>query len=406
LLPQSITIQPQFKLQRQQRRIVISFLHQSHSIAIISIFALATVNDLEASSVRVDMAVNSFLLGRRGSNLFVLLLYLISMEIVASATTGEFSVRRLRLRFEKPYLVLSAPKKAIEEEHQELIEEERKEPIVVPYHILTRVGAMENTDVDEKCSSLLKQVTEGSEVTKDEYLRFLDLLTNGNMDYDDFTKLPAHFVNIFYSTACTSGQDCVHNLPTISLASSEVSTGLLQFFCSQVMSVTFTEVSVTFAYEIRYNSANITDEEFASCLERATENLLLDSFGCPYGEDQERRLISIDQMDSSRVGVGMDPLQDELERSAFRYLDETINSFPSGAPIEAPSSAPTVGGDGCEYTISATVSSFIDIRKLLMYHPSTSKCLVRINSHQFSPRPSTLLQHVTWPRSMRTFVAS
>lgn len=81
----------------------------------------------------------------------------------------------------------------------------------------------------------------------------------------------------------------------------------------------------------------------------------------------------------------MDPLQDELERSAFRYLDETINSFPSGAPsAEAPSSAPIVGGDGCDYTISATVTSFIDIRKLLMCRPS-SECLVRINSHRFSP---------------------
>jgi hypothetical protein len=348
---------------------------------IVSIFALASVNDLEASIVRVDMTANSFLLGRRGSNLFVLLLYLMSTEmIVASATTGEFSVRRLRLRFGKPYHVLLAPNEAISQDHEELIEEKRKEPIVVPAHILTRVGNMENTVAYEKCFSLLKQVAEDNEVTKDEYVRFLDLLTSSTMDYDDFTELPALFTNIFYSTTCTNGQDCVHNIPTISLASSEVSPGLLQFFCSQVMSLTFTEVSINFAYEIRFNSANITDEEFISCLESATENLLLDSFGCPYGEDQQRRLNSIDQMDSRRAGAGMDALQDELERSAFRYLDETINSFPSGAPREAPSSAPTVRGDGCDYTISATVTSFIDIRKLLMHRPF-SEYRVRINSH-------------------------
>jgi hypothetical protein len=289
------------------------------------------------------------------------------MEI-ASATTGDFSVRRLRLRFEK-----------------------RKEPIVVPAHILTTVDEMENTEAYEKCFSFLNQVAEDREVTRDGYVRFLHLLTNGTLDYDDFTKLPVLFMNVFYSTTCSSGQDCVHEMPTISLDSSAVSSGLQQFLCSQVMSVTFTEVSITFAYSSRYNSSKISNEDLSSCLESATENLLLDSFGCPYGESQQRRLNSIDQIDSSRVGADMDPLQDELERSAFRYLDETINSFPSGAPSEAPSPAPTGGGDSCDYTISATVDSFFEIRKLLMYRPS-SECLVRINSHLI---PSTLPQPVT-----------
>lgn len=347
------------------------------------------------------MTVNSFRLGRRGSNLFVLLLYLISMEIASA--TGDFSVRRLRLRFEKPYQVLSNPNEAVEEEHQELIEEERKEPLVVPAHILVRVGTnMENTEAYEKCFTLLNQVTEDSEVTRDGYVRFLDLLTNGKMDYDYFTELPELFVLMFYSTTCTSGQDCVHKMPTISLASSKVSSGLLQFFCNQVMSVTFTEVSITFGYTIRYNSAKVTNEDLTNCLESATENLLLDSFGCPYGEDQKRRLNSIDQIYSGRVGASIDPLQDELEKSAFRFLDETINSFLSEAPSEAPSSVPTVGGNGCDYTISATVNSITDIRKLLMCRQS-SDCLVQNNSHLV---PYSFPQHVPIPRAMRTFVAS
>jgi hypothetical protein len=314
----------------------------------------------------------------------VLLLCLISTEM-ASATTGDFSVRRLRLRFEKTYDVSSAPNEATEEDYTELIEEERKEPIVVPAHILATVDEMENTEAYEKCFSLLNQVAEDREVTRDGYVRFLHLLTNGTRDYDDFTELPVLFRNIFYSTTCSSGQDCVHEMPTISLDSSEVSSGLHQFLCSQVMSVMFTEVSIDFAYISRYNSSNISNEDLSSCLESATENLLLDSFGCPYGEDQQRRLNSIDQIDSSRVEADMDPLQDELERSAFRYLGETINSLPTGAPSEAPSP----GGDSCDYTISATVNSFIEIRKLLVHRPS-SECLVRINSHLI---PSTLPQH-------------
>jgi hypothetical protein len=310
----------------------------------------------------------------------VFLLCVISMEI-ASATTSDFSVRRLRQRSGNPYNVISTPYGATEEDYIELIKEERKEPLVVPVHILTKVvGEMENTEAYAKCYALLDQCTENDEVTRDEYVRFLHLLTNGTMDYDHFAELPVLFVNIFYSTTCTSGQDCVHNKPTIKLRSSKVSSGLLQFFCSQVMSVTLTEVSVTFAYTSRYNSSKISNDDLSSCLESATENLLLDSFGCPYGEDQQRRLNSIDQTDSLTVGAGMDPLQDELERSAFRYLDETINSFPSGPPsIEArspaPSPAPTVRGDGCDYTISATVNSFMEIRKSLM-HRLSSECLL------------------------------
>jgi hypothetical protein len=299
------------------------------------------------------------------------------MEI-ASATTSDFSVRRLRQRSEKPYNVIPTPYGATEEDYIELIKEERKEPLVVPAHILTRVDEMENTEAYAKCYALLDQCTENGEVTRDEYVRFLHLLTNGTMDYDDFTALPVLFVNIFYSTTCTSGQDCVHKMPTIKLRSSKVSSGLLQFFCSQVMTVTLTEVSVTFAYTSRYNSSKITNEDLSSCLESATENLLLDSFGCPYGEDQQRRLNSIDQLDSLTVGAGMDPLQDELEKSAFRYLDETINSFPSRAPSNgAPTPAPTVEGDSCDYTISATVNSFMEIRKLLLHRPS-SKCLLKL----------------------------
>jgi hypothetical protein len=306
----------------------------------------------------------------------VFLLCLISMEIASAS--GDFSVRRLRLRhFEHPYEVRTIGNDLTEEEREELFEKD-KEPIIVPAHILVSVGEMENNEAYEKCFNLLNQVTDDSEVTRAGYVEFLELLTNGDMVYDDFTRLPELFVLIFYSTTCTSGQDCVHEMPTISLASSKVSLGLLQFFCRQVMSVTFTEVSITFGYTIRYNSAKVTEEDLTNCLETATENLLLDSFDCPYGEDQERRLNSMDQIDSSRVGagvgVGMEPLQDELERSTFRYLNENINSFPSEAPSSAssslpssaPSSAPTVRGDGCDYTVSATIDAITDIRKLLM----------------------------------------
>jgi hypothetical protein len=300
----------------------------------------------------------------------VLIMYLISMEIASAS--GDFSVRRLRLRYDKPFRVSSIGNADIEEEGQEVIEEERKEPIAVPSHILTRIDDMESNGAYGKCFNLLNQVTQDGEVTRNEYVRFLELLTDGDMVYDDFTELPALFELIFYSTTCTSGQDCVHEMPTISLASSGVSLGLLQFFCRQVMSVTFTEVSITFGYTIRYDSANVTKEDLTDCLESATENLLLDSFGCPYGEEQQRRLNSIDQM-----VAGMDPLRDELERSAFRYLDENINSFPS----ESPSSAPTVGVHDCDYTISATADTITDIRKFFIYRPPSDCLVVRKNAH-------------------------
>lgn len=307
---------------------------------------------MKRSSACVDMTANCAPLRRRGSIFLVLLLCLFSGKIASAS--DDFSVRRLRQRYEVPYkLPSTTTSEPIEEEHKE------PGPIVVPSHILMNIDAMENTEAYEKCFGFLDEVSEDREVTRPEYVHFLELLTDGDMAYDDFTQLPQLFMMIFYSTTCTSGQDCVHEMPTISLAPSGVSLGLLQFFCRQVLSVTFTEVSITFGYTIRYNSAEVTDEDLSKCLETATENLLLDSFGCPYGEVERRRLDLVDQLDSSDVGTKMDFLQEELERSAFRYLQESMNSFPSQAPSPAPAVA-----DDCAYTISATVDTVIDIRTL------------------------------------------
>lgn len=139
-------------------------------------------------------------------------------------SSAEAAVRRLRRHYEEP-------------EGFDATEgsDGRKEPMVVPAHILMTVNDMENVEAYEKCFSLLNEVAEDDVVTRAGYVDFLGVLTNGDLAYDDFEELPDLYTLIFYSTTCTSGQDCVHENPTISLNPEGVSVGSLQFFCRQVM---------------------------------------------------------------------------------------------------------------------------------------------------------------------------
>jgi hypothetical protein len=359
------------------------------------------------------MANRFLLLQKRTSNflLLVLFFFLISGEIVTSSDAATVVVRRLRRKYESHAATPPIFQQDDSTHDQDALESKRlatdtrsdeqeedggrkEDPLVAPSHIMMMVNDMENMDAYEKCFTLLEQESGGDVVTRSEYVSFLGALTDGDLDYVNFDDLPELFKLIFYSTACTSGQDCVHENPSISLNTSGVSLRLQQFLCRQVMvgslldsscsrlvlylhslavphvsclldlfqNVTNTEVIVTFGYSIRYDSADVASGDLETCLEIATENLLLDSFDCPYDVTTERRrLSSTHSLDPGDGVVIHDPLVEEFTKSAFRYLEENLDSFPSAAPTPSPSPAAA----DCEYTITATVDSITDIRKLM-----------------------------------------
>lgn len=138
---------------------------------------------------------------------------------------------------------------------------------------------------------------------------------------------------------------------------------LTRVFCLFVLqSVTVTTVEITFGYSIRYDSSLVTEEDLDTCLSIATENLLLDSFNCSFDVsegDTQRRRLSVGQSDvvDPDTPAEFATLEKEFEREAFRYLKESLDSFPSPAPSPAPPP------EDCDYTVFATVDSIVTIRK-------------------------------------------
>lgn len=146
-------------------------------------------------------------------------------------------------------------------------------------------------DVDSeafhKCYNLLETfATTKDRVYQKEYLEFLLTISSGELVYSKFADLPAEFKTLFYATACSSGY--------ITVADTGNQLEWLRFFCQRVLTYTNTKISVSFEFSIKYLVAK---DKAASCLSRATENMLLDHFGCSYdnstvGDETARRLAT------------------------------------------------------------------------------------------------------------------
>ena len=177
---------------------------------------------------------------------------------------------------------------------------------------------LQDDDPYPACFDTLRQADADNSGTlsADDYLTFLKLISGNEVEADSLQNLSAVFTMIFYTAACAPpGRDCVDEEPAVDLDedSTGASADFLVFLCHQVLTFTFTTVTLTFEYTTRYNTAVTNEDQVSKCLETATENLLLSEVGecaMDLGEERRRRL---------RVGGGDDF---SLGFSSFRELDE------------------------------------------------------------------------------------
>jgi len=222
----------------------------------------------------------------------------------------------------------------------------------------------------EKCYSNLQRVSDDDKLYQPEYLEFLDLMTDGEVSYPDFRQLPALFVLVFYANACTNGFNCVDETPYISLVLEGVSSGLVPSFCYTIMQNIYTEATVTFEYTIRYNSQAIDEDQVASCLEIATENLLLDNFGCPYGDEEQRRALASGQHEEILSPLSFSSVQEEMDRERDLMMTEGLKEL----LIQQMS----MDTDDCRYAVDVTIDSITDFGKCIQ---ASVTMVVRTCSH-------------------------
>lgn len=204
----------------------------------------------------------------------------------------------------------------------------------------------------QKCHDTLDSISQQKQeqqqpqsgLTRSDFVTFVHMLGDSGMStaMTSFSDLPAVWIMIFYAAACSSGQDCVDEPPSVSLDRTGVSGALLEFFCQQALSSATTIAVLKFEYVLRYDetymkTAAVTEQDIAQCLETAAKHLLFDQVAqCSFtnkgsSRQRERRLT-----DRLRTVEHVDTrlLQDEEE-------DESASGKSSD------SSTPT----NCPYTV-------------------------------------------------------
>ena len=144
-----------------------------------------------------------------------------------------------------------------------------------------------------KCYSLMDEVAgNGGAVNRELYVEFLQLLTNGDINVGLFEDLPAVYVMIFYSSACTGDNDSCFGVldPALEVGSTEDPTTDLQFFCKQILKNTETVADAAFEYSIRYDPTTLDEASLATCLAEATVTVLLENLAGCTADTTARRL--------------------------------------------------------------------------------------------------------------------
>ena len=149
-----------------------------------------------------------------------------------------------------------------------------------------------------KCYSLMDEVAgNGGSVNRELYVEFLQLITNGDINVGQFEDLPAVYVMIFYTSACTGDNDSCFGVldPALEVGSTEDPTTDLQFFCKQILKNTETVADAAFEYSIRYDPTTLDEASLATCLAEATVTVLLENLaGCSSDTTARRLSNSLD----------------------------------------------------------------------------------------------------------------
>lgn len=228
------------------------------------------------------------------------------------------------------------------------------------------------------CYEQLESVAVDNKVLPPQYLRFLYNFSEGSANYTSLAQLPANLYLLFYTTACSSGQDCLTQEPFISTHQQGLSFSLLNFFCEEVYTYIDTSVELSFEYSIRYNSEVIADDEISQCVSAATKNILYENFGCSTQMD-----VTYRQLDSTKID----------DNSLVRGLKLVQPSIVTRDSTDSPDEA-------CPYSVTSEVV-FVNIRKFelcdLLVRCVCERTNDRISSHlplqRVSCRPPPLIHH-------------
>ena len=203
-----------------------------------------------------------------------------------------------------------------------------------------------------KCYSLLDEATSfsGGIMGQEEYVSFLMQMTDGELSFGRFSDLPALFVMIFYTAACTSGTNCLPgNRPQFEIGDTSDPNDVIQFLCQQTLKSTTSTAQSVFEYLIRYSTDTIDEADLATCLSTATVNVLLkDLAGCPV-------LTEVDTTGRKKQR------RNALLRNSDLYIQNRDRL--QQRRLQSLGSAGTDDDTMCDYDILVTADRFTELRK-------------------------------------------
>lgn len=266
----------------------------------------------------------------------ILLAWLLS----AAMGSPTASLRKLRLRAKRPLEPDQRGEKLI------------NEPDATSYDNADTISP----EAMAKCYAAIDEAAVNGQMCLAQYIDFLSALSG--KEYSSISEVPSIFVIVFYATACSSGQDCVNNTPVITVDSSSMHRSLLDFMCDEALTYTSTHVNVRFEFSIRYNSSAIPSEKITDCLNAATENLLLEHFGC-----NEPRRLSKDQ---AYLNERLYALVENRHRRLNLHQDPVI---PGSTYIR----------NNCAYSATSD-SNVLSLRKYLTYVTNSLSTLLMVHA--------------------------
>lgn len=199
-----------------------------------------------------------------------------------------------------------------------------------------------------KCYTLMEEIasTTGG-MNQQDYVEFLKLMTEGDINVDRFDQLASIYIMIFYTAACTTENDCIDpNVARIEIGTTEDPPGDLQLFCKSILKNTQTVADAAFEYSIRYNPTTLEEEALATCLAGASVNVLVE------------RLANCTVVGEDRRRIQEWNLQLPNGQSWNRFEIDQHNRI-----LQALGSADSGENDDCEYNIQVTVDRITDSGK-------------------------------------------
>lgn len=110
-----------------------------------------------------------------------------------------------------------------------------------------------------KCTNLLQQ-TAGNDFILDqaEYVKFLHLLSGGEISGDSLDDIGGIFATSFYQAACAQFSQCDTGNEALIVSDESVLSQPILELCDKVMKHVITRASVTFGYSIRYEADSVS----------------------------------------------------------------------------------------------------------------------------------------------------